>query len=711
MAKVAVEHVFSGTTQKYSVGYDEEKTLLGKHIHQYTGATALDKFAGPLSLAFARPMEASTQIPVAYPYPVSIENNIHWIFFADNNTAAATRRIVLYEFNETLQTLTWKGFITLTYPSATNHTIRGLAVSRHLHTTGTVTCSGTTDVSGSGTDFVTSRMAAGARIGFGSTNPASIATWYTIATITDGTNIVLGQAGPSVSDVAYVIEELRVYTATTNATAANGGLFVAKGINYNDFATGGTTISAATGTDNLKAVYWLADASTVLNTAATGLALDTTTVTNTNATIYIGNVDASTTLRIYKYNGRATLAGLASGKSTSAFTLRTGQQASLAGTLSQLNATIIATCSHGVASGVKSVYQTSTTRIYRIAEANIVDASTTFISDSMAEIPSGGSGTYAATAGLSNLSYSSSLDRFIVSSNASGRNYITQYADGSEMDYVFGVRGSQTDPSTADSDTVPYPDHSVFQTFDNFNGYLVICKNSTNANVNTIYITPIAADWAFAAGSNDATQNRLITPKMTLSGCRALYKVYDSSRILAGIGNLGVQPEPYRLYYRASGISDNSGSWTLVDDTGILPAVATEEIQFMFEFRLIGTFMIPARIYSVTCIYEDSTTDSHYQPSVAFSDRSNKKFAWRFAEEFGDTVPTLYVRIYNAVTGALLVTDDTATPDGTWEKSTNDGSSWGAYNTTDKANDTTYIRYTPASLGDNIKVSAILSQT
>jgi hypothetical protein len=144
------------------------------------------------------------------------------------------------------------------------------------------------------------------------------------------------------------------------------------------------------------------------------------------------------------------------------------------------------------------------------------------------------------------------------------------------------------------------------------------------------------------------------------------------------------------------------------DLTGITPADA---IQFMFEFKIAGLTALPARIFGLTMTYEDNTTDSHYQPSVAQSDRTNKRFAWRFATAFGSTVPTLYVRLYDAVSGGLLVTDTTAAPTGTWERSTDDGATWGSYTTTDLTNNTTYIRYTPASLGDGVKVRALLSQS
>ncbi len=108
--------------------------------------------------------------------------------------------------------------------------------------------------------------------------------------------------------------------------------------------------------------------------------------------------------------------------------------------------------------------------------------------------------------------------------------------------------------------------------------------------------------------------------------------------------------------------------------------------------------------------YDDISTDPHYRPSVKWSDVTNKRFAYRFVLAFGGTVPTLRIRLYDDVSGGgPLVDDNSASPTGTWEKSTNDGGAWGAYNTSDKANDTTYIRYTPASLADNIKVRSHLT--
>jgi hypothetical protein len=236
-----------------------------------------------------------------------------------------------------------------------------------------------------------------------------------------------------------------------------------------------------------------------------------------------------------------------------------------------------------------------------------------------------------------------------------------------------------------------------------------IARTGTTSLTNQLYAVPLGADWDFASNT---IKQRLITPSMSTPNAVKLKKVFVANESIMGANALALPIEPYRVYYRTAGITDDSGSWTLVDSTcDISGATASTEVQFMLEFKTIGTFCLPSRIYSVSCLYEDNTTDSHYQPSVAQSDRVNKRFAWRFSTAFGGTVPTLRIRLYNAVTGGLLLDDTTTTSaSGTWEKSTDDGSSWVAYNTTDKANETTYIRYTPTTLGDNIKVRALLTQ-
>jgi hypothetical protein len=96
MATRATEHYFTGTTTPYTA-YDAAKTNLGQWIQQKNlGDDPGEKFAGPFPVAVARPMEATTAIPVAYPHIIDYGNGIHWVFLADQATAAATRRVVAY---------------------------------------------------------------------------------------------------------------------------------------------------------------------------------------------------------------------------------------------------------------------------------------------------------------------------------------------------------------------------------------------------------------------------------------------------------------------------------------------------------------------------------------------------------------------------------------------------------------------------------------
>jgi len=384
------------------------------------------------------------------------------------------------------------------------------------------------------------------------------------------------------------------------------------------------------------------------------------------------------------------------------------------GTISQTSGCRLGTLSHGAGSGVECIYGATTTRIYRIPVANIVDASTTFVADSMVEIPPGSVNSFAATGGLTSCEIASGIDRLIITTGASQRHYVTQYNTSSTaLDRVFLSDNRQLDHSINDPGIYPWPStvSGGFSVWSE-NGIAYLIRTGTTSITNIIYSVPLSTDWDFAAGTSSATQNRLITPTLSTTGCVTFSKLFVNYERKLGSTYLGIQPEPFRTYYRVTGIADNSGTWNALGDDGDLTSITgSDNIQLMIEFRAIGQNCIPARIFSLVVTYDDNTTDSRYQPSVANSNITTKRFAWRFSTAFGGTVPTLTIRLYDAVAGTLLLTDTTATQaSGLFEKSTNDGASFGSYNTTDKANNTTYIRYTPTSLGDNIKVRAILTQ-
>lgn len=657
-------------------------------------------------------------------FVIDMTLNIDWVFLADNAAAAATRRITFFTYNRQSSTFAWQGFITLTYPTATTHTIKGLRVVYAKYTTGTVAVS-TATVTGTGTTWSADRIKIGSRIGFGSSDPTQIDTWYYINAVASDTSMTIqvnvtaaGTGGTAASitvsaGTAYVIEDVTILTVTTNATTTNGGLFMTAGISFDDFTNAGTTIAAAVATDKVKAVYWLADAATETNITAAGCALDDFANWTTQY-CYVIEVAVLTTPKVYKYNFRKALT-LASGKDSTTRVLTTGVQ-TVTGNTSVNNNGRVGTLNHGPGSGVKSLYFATTTRIYRAPIANIVNGSTTWAADSMVEIPTGSTTTYNASSVMSNVEIADQIDRLIITGTGAGtipannRAFITQYNTiSTPFDYAFLVDTRQIDQGAADNNSCPHPSpQGALLTVWSEGGLLYLARSGTTSLTNQMYAMPVGADWDFAGGS---VSQRLITPALTTANAVKFRRVLIANEDYIGGGGLRLPTESYRVYFRTAGISDNSGSWTLLDRTGDMSAAAAgTQVQFMFEFRTIGTFCLPARIYALTCVYEDNSTDSHYQPSVAQSSAASKQFAWRFSTAFGSTVPTLRVRLYDAVTGGNLVDDTSVAPTGTWEKSTNGGVTWAAYDTNDKTNETTYIRYTPASLGDNVKVRALLTQ-
>ena len=140
---------------------------------------------------------------------------------------------------------------------------------------------------------------------------------------------------------------------------------------------------------------------------------------------------------------------------------------------------------------------------------------------------------------------------------------------------------------------------------------------------------------------------------------------------------------------------------------------AAASIQFKIVFDILNWTCISPEITSLGLTWEDDvTSDSHYQPSVGKSSVTNKEFAWRFSSAFGvASIPDLRVRLYDAISGVMQCDDNTLTNPaaGTFQISTNDGANWSAWTHDDKGNNTTYLKYTPASTANNIRIKAVLT--
>lgn len=725
--KVAVEHQFTGATASLGVTYDANKTMLGSFFKQYTGATPQDKYVSFVDTAIINIPEVSGTsfcFPVAYQW----SPNIYWIFMASNASTAATRLFGLFEFNSLTSTITYKGAITMLGTTiAGNKTVRGFRPAVYTHTTGTVEASGT-GVTGSGTLFKTERIAAanglsgGARMGFGSTYAPGITAWYEILSISNDTQLSLKSAiaGPVPAGTPYVIEEIRLAAAIANAGVTASAIHVIKGLNYNSFDFSNSPINEAVTTDNICASYAFRDTSLAGATGGLGIANMFGLASGlggdvpygfTSHIFYAGNVstpDAATAVRIYAFDLRAGVTA-SNGVVTGGYLYRTGPQ-TITGTVSGNNNAILCSVKHGAASGITSFWFTTSTRLYRCAQSSIGTGATNYLSDFMLEVPPGGANiTYVQTNSIQGIDYSTTLDRLLMTT---GNNrfgiYIGQYdsSNTTTQDKIFGTILNRYKIASTPTGTVNglFPSTTMMTWTES--GWLFACPNSTTSGLNWLIALPIGGDGFYASSTNQ----RIITPKLSTLNATKLYRVYVDSSEYLGTYPLGFPTESYRLYYRVSGMDDNSGSWTEVPLSGDLTGIAPSNyIQFMLELDIMGEVCAPNKIYNITCTYEDDSQDSHYQPSLTKSSAASRIFAWKQVASWGGTIPNLQIRLYNASTGFLVLDDNvTTSSSGTFEYST-DGTTWNAWSS---SADTigNYIRYTATTLPNNITVRALLTQ-
>lgn len=630
-----------------TTGYNPLYTSIGSLMYQSGGAV------GPIPVKVARPRNESTAFEVIFPSVIPWSPTVDWIFLIEGGAAAATRRVMLYEFDRSTAAFTWKGYITLTFPPVTNHTVRGFAMSYEVYSTGTVSVSGTA-VTGTGTLWTDSRLKAGSRIGFGSTDPNQISTWYEISSIGSNTSITLtASAGTINAPSVYCIEDLQAVVTTTNATATNGGLFLAKGLKYENFTSGGTTISAASTTDNVRAVYWLADAATVTNTVACGNALDDKESWTTQ---YVYVLDTTATPEVYKYNIRAALSGLSSGKSTSSFLYTTGNQ-SVTGTTSQQNNGEIIDANHGAGKNTKCLYFVTTTRAYRAELSNILPGSTLWINDNIPEIPPGGTNTFPATSALAYIEHLDFIDRFTIYTTGatSFRSYITAYQNLDQFQSILGVDSKILDQSSASANVASHPSIGVSQLISwNEEGMSYILRQNSSATLNQLYAVPISA--CYTHGWQSGREQYVVTPAIPTPNEARLYRAYVNSLLAhGGTDAFAVLPEIVRVWYRTHGISDDSGAWNLLPDNGDLTGVKTgSDIQFRLAFKVIGMYQLPSKVYGVCVVYEtDSDIPSHLQWNIGDTSASTGVVGFIQNGTYG-SVPALQISYYRSDDDSLI---------------------------------------------------------
>lgn len=609
----------------------------------------------------------TNQTPCGLTLTSEVNKGLHYAYVIDG-FGSTFARVFRYNLRATGAVASGKMTMTIAYTTA-----------------GTVEVASTA-VTGTGTAFASSMV--GMKIGFNTTSPANVTTWYTISAVADSTNLTLSSSAGTISaGASYIIDSADVVTTapqlvTGTLSGSNNGRIgtLAHGPGANEqslyFVTTTRIYRAAVSKLFGGNLGWISENRPEIPTGSASTYPATSLLSQVEIADGMDRLIVMTTgaSGIRQYVTRYPQVAGDEFDHIWGVDDRQQDQASSLG-------------SAYISSGTVAVSNTTVTGTNTFFTAAMVGYRIGFGSTDPTVI----STWYTISAFATQVSITLSSSAGTI---GAGSAYVIDW----------------------NSYTIPhFNTNSQVTSVWSENGIAHVAKHGTTTALSQMYALPLSAHWTFASSTNQ----RVITPALYTADCvqfRSVFVSHDDSlggNTLGGAGEFSVATEPFRVYFRTSGIDANTGEWTLVDQDGDLRSLAgAPRIQFMFEFSTIGWLCIPARIMGLTVIYDDTatTTDSHYQPSAGLSVAANKQFVWRFSVAFGGTVPTLRVRLYNAVTNDLLVDDYTTNPTGTWAKSTNSGGAWGAYNTTDKGNETTYIRYTPLALGDNIKVRAVLTQ-
>jgi hypothetical protein len=664
MTKFAQEIVFNGTVPVGNTYNASNISVMGGNnsiILHNLGSNPEDKFLGPKITQVIRHFD-TVAFAVGAVYVLK-RSTKHYIFVGTAAAAAATRTIMTYVHDIATNAISSGTLVTMTFPTgAVTHTLKSIVPIIRNYTTGTVSVSGTA-VTGSGSFWKGEQMCVGCRIGFGSTDPNAITTWYEISAIASDTSITLtGSAGTIAGGTSYVIEDFRMSMLTVGSVVGQGGLFLATGLRLENFLSG-ATIPAAVATPFIRAVYKLNHSTgTTTQTAGVGITLGEYTDWR-NEWIY-GVDGATTTLKVYKYNIRSNLValGVAAGNTTLAVANTANTTGVVVtGNMTQFNNGRSANTKHGPGANTDCIYITTATRIIRVPWTSVTDGSSGFVADTMIEVPQGGVASVPATGGILNLDYGALVDKFVIAAYAAptGRTYVTQYrSDGGQMDSHMMITSTLADGTSGNNPLFPkFATTTIYVWADD--GILYVFNNAATTGGGNIYVYgAFGAHWATAA----ITGNRAILPKITFASTPSrLNRVYiQGVENIITLTELSKQTDSYRIKYRTSGIDDNSGAWLDVSAAGDLSGVApTTTIQFCIEFRTWTDICVPARLTSLSLVYEaDDALPDEYQWNLGDSNTVDGTFGFTQKQVFGSWPKLHTINIYRADNDTLSLTQN-----------------------------------------------------
>ena len=570
-----------------STGYDSSYVNLGYLMNRYSGANKYDNYVSPLRLEHI--FNAANYYNNIFYFMFKViryTKNLDYIFITNQSS---TQNILYMIYNRKENKFYQGGVVNIFFRVSNNMYIYDANIFVDSSSDGYVTVSGNT-VTGTNTKFNSLKFSVGSRIGFGSTNPETITEWYEVASIISDTSLTLTETLSKTypQNSPYIIEEVSMISANYWATSPYnlGGVYITKGMNFT-FMKHNNTVPFATTVDRIRATYRIINPGT--NLIINGWSLAALPKTSNDEHIFYVLIDQGNTIRIACFDAEAPLT-LTAGESTSAFKFITKSYDCINGA-DTLRMFCLPT---GPGRNKHNIYfrSGSATVLQRIDLNDLKQDADLFGQDHGYVRSLGNAYRGYNNVGPSNARYIPNLEQMLFSGSTNAvlpydTNYPYYYTEFGE------INGENSDYRMPSKDTVSHLRESLNFNISDGLWYYV-------ANQYKLGVFPGEADWRFASRNNA----RIITHSIDTSHITKFNKLLVHHPEILGSHDLGSMPEPFRVYFRTEGISDDTGDWSLLNDSFDMSFIMPKDnIQFMFEFRVLGKASVPNRIYGLSISY------------------------------------------------------------------------------------------------------------
>lgn len=529
------------------------------------------------------------------------------IFQRNELTGSQIRKYHLVIFDRFNWTFTHKGFVNITFARTGQSAYDWDLIALMDKTTdGVVNLSSSSiEVVGVNTFFKDKKISIGSRIGFGSTDPEKITTWYYINAINNNNSLVIDRVTAfSGTNIPYIIEEIRLIIQP----APFYGIYYVKGLNIDDFTINGTiTIPFAASSDRQKALYNIRDAFVPTATNSYYGWCITPKKDNDTQYLYVKQVETNNVnnrTRILRYNIRKDLV-LNEGIDLNCYDFTTGQL-NMPAWGNAYGGLFYFEMKTGPYANKPSMFFRGVSFEIRIEESHITKNTLNIPGETyFTAAPNYGS-RIADTRNAFKFVYDNYTDYFYNAYHGYGFSAF-KFQFGNEPEGFLPIGTQYLYPSVSKlnpRNIAISPTSASWKTYNAINGiiYTFNTNNVVQGAVDShIFAMPVG-------GENDSMmeyENRVICPEIDTHSVSKFIKLLVNYAEEIGSEEFPVQPDPYRVFYRTNGIKDNSGTWIRLYFPYDLTNIRVQNsIQFMFNFKIFALSMHPARIHSYVLLAE-----------------------------------------------------------------------------------------------------------